>query len=94
MILPGDPNDTTMKDHERARPPCGTEGRASLRPMQTSGELHLWSRPARRPPRWHRGKTSASMQERQEIQVRSLGEEDPLEKEMTTHSSILAWTIP
>ena len=30
----------------------------------------------------------------QEIQVRSLGWEDPLEKEMTTHSSILAWRIP
>ena len=26
------------------------------------------------------------------MQVRSLGREDPLEKEMTTHSSILAWT--
>ena len=30
----------------------------------------------------------------QETQVRSLGQEDPLEKEMTTHSSILAWRIP
>ena len=30
----------------------------------------------------------------QETQVRSLGWEDPLEKEMTTHSSILAWRIP
>ena len=30
----------------------------------------------------------------QEIQVRSLGQEDPLEKEMATHSSILAWRIP
>ena len=30
----------------------------------------------------------------QETQVRSLGEEDPLEKEMATHSSILAWRIP
>ena len=29
-----------------------------------------------------------------ETQVRSLGQEDPLEKEMTTHSSILAWRIP
>ena len=29
-----------------------------------------------------------------EIWVRSLGLEDPLEKEMTTHSSILAWKIP
>ena len=30
----------------------------------------------------------------QETQVRSLGWEDPLEKEMATHSSILAWKIP
>ena len=30
----------------------------------------------------------------QETQVRSLGQEDPLEEEMATHSSILAWRIP
>ena len=30
----------------------------------------------------------------QEVQVPSLGGEDPLEKEMATHSSILAWKIP
>ena len=30
----------------------------------------------------------------QETQVRSLGREDPLEKEMATYSSILAWKIP
>ena len=29
----------------------------------------------------------------QETQVRSLGQEDPLEKEMATHSNILAWKI-
>ena len=29
-----------------------------------------------------------------ETSVRSLGREDPLEKEMATHSSILAWRIP
>ena len=29
-----------------------------------------------------------------EMRVRSLGQEDPLEKEMATHSSILAWEIP
>ena len=29
-----------------------------------------------------------------ETQVRSLGQEDPLVKEMATHSSILAWRIP
>ena len=31
---------------------------------------------------------------RQESQVRSLGQEDPLEKEVATHSSILALEIP
>ena len=30
----------------------------------------------------------------QETQVQSLGWEDPLKKEMATHSSILAWEIP
>ena len=30
----------------------------------------------------------------QETWVRSLGQEDPLEKGMATHSSILAWKIP
>ena len=29
-----------------------------------------------------------------EIQVRSLGREDPLDKEMVTHSSTLAWKMP
>ena len=29
-----------------------------------------------------------------ETRVRSLGREDPLEKEMATHSSIIAWKIP
>ena len=29
-----------------------------------------------------------------ETRVRSLGQEDPLEKEMATHSSILGWKIP
>ena len=34
------------------------------------------------------------MLETQETWVRSLGREDPLEKEMAAHSSILAWEIP
>ena len=32
--------------------------------------------------------------QKQEMWVRSLGQEDPLEEEMATHSSILAWEIP
>ena len=38
-------------------------------------------------PRWLSGKESA-------CQCGFLGQEDPLEKEITTHSSILAWEIP
>ena len=34
------------------------------------------------------------MQETEETQVGSLGQEDPLEEGMPTHSSILAWRIP
>ena len=30
----------------------------------------------------------------QEMRVQSLGQGDPLEEEMTTHSSVLAWEIP
>ena len=34
------------------------------------------------------------MQETQETLIQSLSQEDPLEKEMATHSSMLAWKIP
>ena len=34
------------------------------------------------------------MQGTREMQVQSLGQEDALEKEMATHSSILVWKIP
>ena len=34
------------------------------------------------------------MQETRGARVQSLGREDPLEKEVATHSSILAWKIP
>ena len=36
----------------------------------------------------------ADMGDSQETQVQFLGQEDPLEKETATHSSILAWRIP
>ena len=35
-----------------------------------------------------------SLSAMQETQVQSLGQEDPLEKRMASHSSILAWRIP
>ena len=42
-------------------------------------------------PRWLSGKELLAMQE---TQVGPQGQEDPLEKEMATHSNILAWEIP
>ena len=39
-------------------------------------------------------KNPSVMQESPETWVSSLGQEDSLEKEMATHSSILAWKIP
>ena len=42
---------------------------------------------------WLSGKKYLLMQEAQEVWVQSLGWEDPLEKGMATHSSILAWEI-
>ena len=41
-----------------------------------------------------RGSTVKNLPAMQEMQVQSLGWEDPLEKEMATHSSIFAWEIP
>ena len=38
-------------------------------------------------------KNLPAMQKLQETQVGSLGQEDPLEKSMATHSSILAWEV-
>ena len=39
-------------------------------------------------------KNPPAMQERQETRVQSLGQEDPLEKEVANRPSILAWRIP
>ena len=40
------------------------------------------------------GSVVKNLPEVQKTQVQAQGGEDPLEKEMTTHSSILAWEIP
>ena len=40
------------------------------------------------------GSDVKNMPAMQETKVQSLGRKDPLEKEMATHSSILAWRIP
>ena len=42
----------------------------------------------------HQIKNLSAMQETKEMQVRSLGQEDPLEKVIVTHSSIPAWKVP
>ena len=46
-------------------------------------------------PRWRPwSRNHLPIQRMPEMQVRSLGQEEPLEKEMATHFSILAWKIP
>ena len=45
-------------------------------------------------PRWCSGKESTCLCRKHKTRVRSLGREDPLDKEMATCSSILAWKIP
>ena len=44
-------------------------------------------------PWWFSCKEPSAGQEKQEMRVQSLGQEDPLEKEMATYCSILAWGI-
>ena len=39
-------------------------------------------------------KNLSANEETQQMQVQSLGWEDPLEEEMATHASILAWKVP
>ena len=53
---------------------------------------HQWNICNNQVAQWYR--IHVPMQERQGTQVWFLGWEDPLEKEMATHSSILAWWIP
>ena len=53
--------------------------------VSTKENLFLW---------WLSGKESACQCKRHEMWVLSLSWEGPLEKEMTTYSSILAWEIP
>ena len=61
--------------------------------QSASGSEHLsWARGL---PRWHSwSRTFLPMQQRQEMQIQSVGGEDPLEKEMATHSHILALAVP
>ena len=56
------------------------------------GDIFRWD--SFRLPKWLSAKESACQCRREKTRVRSLGWEDPLEEEMATHSSILAWKIP
>ena len=47
-----------------------------------------------KPPGFPSGSMAKNLPAAQEMQIQSLGKEDPLEKEMATHPSILAWETP
>ena len=59
--------------------------------MSRKQACSVLKRPRRPPPAAH---TVTSLPAVLETKVCSLGQEDPLEKGVTTHSSILAWRIP
>ena len=56
--------------------------------------VSLWSTLLTRLPRWLNGRESAFQCRRHRRLIQSLGREGPLEKEMATHFSILAWENP
>ena len=53
-----------------------------------------WPHTLIRLPSWLSGKESPAMQETQKPRVQFLDQEDPLEKGLAIHSSILSWKIP
>ena len=74
-----------------------------VQPLWTLSELFFWdaatvglSGPHAliKLPSWLSGKESPAMQETQKPRVQFLGQEDPLEKGLAIHSSILSWKIP
>ena len=71
-----------------AFPSCMHKEANSLMSLLKKALILLW---ASQVAQWV--KNLPAKQETQETQVRSLGQEDPLEKGMATHSSILAWRI-
>ena len=58
--------------------------------LVTNLQLYITLTCPTRPPKWLSSKEFTC----QETRIRSVGREDPLEKEMATHSGILAWKIP
>ena len=65
--------------------------------MATPSSILAWRIPWREEPgrlSFPGGSVVKNCLPMQEMQVQSLGWEDPLEKEMATHSRILAWRIP
>ena len=71
--------------------PLGLTGLISL---QSKGLSRVFSRTTVRKHQSLVAQTVKSLPAMQKIQVRSLGQEDPLEESMATHSRILAWRIP
>ena len=86
-----------LNAHEFEQTPGHSEGQGSLAAIH--GVTKSWTQLGRLNKNVQRGFAGASVVKRnhvpmQETQVRSLGREDPLEEEVATHSSILAWKIP
>ena len=77
-----------VRGSSQSRAPGGTHERPVL------GRLPLRCLLGHKQVCFPSGLVVKSLPAMQERQVRSLGQEDPLEEEMATHSSILAWRMP
>ena len=80
FLFPGDFPNTEIEPTSPVSPALQVGGFFTIVP--TGKPMSQWSR------------ICLLMQEMQEMQVWSAGQEDPLEKERATHFSILAWKIP
>ena len=86
-----------LDGHEFEQAPGVGDGQGSLaccspwgrKQLDTTEQLNWWRKRAS-----HVAQTRKNLLEMHEIRVQSLGWEDPVEKGMATHSSILAWRIP
>ena len=98
LLSEGDESVSTLTDSNVPEPQAGSGCPAVCPGLASPPAAGTPLRPAgQRPwPRWAFlvAQLVKSLLAMQETQVRSLSWEDPLEKEMATHSSILAWRIP
>ena len=70
----------------------GSQSRTRLKQLSMAG--HIVDLQAFLVAQWFKKKSACQCRRHKETRVQSMGQEDPLEEDMATHSRILAWEIP